>query len=341
MSKPARKSLIASFGALAAGINTDNSNLPVEGTDAPSPQLTPRVGAGVIGATQRAISEIRDERDQLRALLDAGTTGARQLDAALIDPSPYPDRLADDDEAEFIRFRQTFEQEGQKVPIQVRPHPSVDGRYQVIYGHRRLRAAQELGRPVDALIMEMNDQDLVVSQGIENSSRQDLSWIERAIFAARMANADIRSRDIKAALGIDDAELAKMRSVTRGIPVRLIEAVGRAPKIGRPRWLELASLLEDNDAVKAASETLSTDKVLPLSSDERFKIVLASVKSPKKTRPESPNELRDDSGRLFGRVTSAKKEVRILLERDEGKDFAAFLAEQMPELLSKFAGRGE
>ena len=33
---------------------------------------SPRVGAGVIGATQRSLSELREERDRLQALVDAG-----------------------------------------------------------------------------------------------------------------------------------------------------------------------------------------------------------------------------------------------------------------------------
>ena len=59
----------------------------------------------------------------------------------------------------------------------------MQGRYQVAYGHRRLQAVRLLGRPVRAIIRPLQDIDVVVAQGVENSARQNLSYIERALFA--------------------------------------------------------------------------------------------------------------------------------------------------------------
>src|SRR5690606_19879956 len=123
---------------------------------------------------------------------------------------------------------------------------------QVVYGHRRWRAAKELGVTLKAVIVELDDTELVVAQGIENGQRQDLTWIERALFVATMDNAGIKAKDIRAALSIDDAELAKMRSVCRAVPLDVIQLIGRAPGVGRPRWLELATGL----TAKAAEEKL-------------------------------------------------------------------------------------
>ena len=78
---------------------------------------------------------------------------------------------------------------GQQVPILVRPHPEIEGRYQIAYGHRRARAARELGRPVRAVVRQMSDAELVVAQGQENSARRDLSFIERALYAAKLERA--------------------------------------------------------------------------------------------------------------------------------------------------------
>ncbi|RWD19035.1 MAG: plasmid partitioning protein RepB, partial [Mesorhizobium sp.] len=144
MSKPSgRKSILASFASYTPQQN--EAQAPNAGTEAPTPSS--RV-AGVIGATQRTLAELREERDELKALLEA--SGEVELDPELVDPSPFPDRLNDDDGADFEAFKALIAAEGQLMPIFVRRHPSDVARYQVSYGHRRLRAARELGRKVRA-----------------------------------------------------------------------------------------------------------------------------------------------------------------------------------------------
>ncbi|KQS61205.1 plasmid partitioning protein RepB [Rhizobium sp. Leaf371] len=341
-----KKSIIANFGLLSAAVDADPQ--PVEQNPAASPQsgpALPRVGAGVIGAAQRSIGELRDERDRLKALVESGTGASLELDASLIDPSPYPDRLADDNDADFAAFRATFEAEGQRIPIQVRPHPERAGRYQVIYGHRRLKAAKELGIPVRALVVEMSDRDLVVSQGIENAARQDLTWIERALFTARMDDAQIKPRDIKAALAIDDAELARMRGVYRAVPLDIIELIGRAPKVGRPRWGDFAKLFSASDGGSVLlQKRLRADGTSTMSSDERFRLALAALKAPATISDDGSNNvlsLRDPSGQDIARVKISAKELRIVHAGPKGAAFSAFLQAEMPRLVEKFERRDD
>jgi ParB family chromosome partitioning protein len=148
MTKASRnKSIIANFGALNVSVSEAAPGLAAV--------PAPRVNAGVIGATQRSIAEIREERDRLQAQLASGA--GIDIDPKLIDPSPFPDRLPDDGTKEFEAFKNLFEEEGQKVPIQVRRHPNMDGRYQVVYGHRRWRAALEIRRPVKAIVVDLDE----------------------------------------------------------------------------------------------------------------------------------------------------------------------------------------
>src|SRR5690606_14769538 len=167
MSKSSRKSIVASFGLLSAELENKLADAEQPAPVAP----TQRVVAVFIGASHRAIDDIGSERVRLKALVEAGGGSVRELDAALIAPSPYPDRLPDDDATSFEAFKRSIESEGQQVPIQVRKHPSSAGRYQIVYGHRRWRAAKQLGKPVRAIEVEISDLDLVLAQGIENASR--------------------------------------------------------------------------------------------------------------------------------------------------------------------------
>lgn len=333
-----RKSILANFGAFSDShqMGTDATTSDSDKGSSPNQPLA-RVGAGVIGATQRSLSDLREQRDQLQALVEAG--GGLELDPQLIDPSPFPDRLPDDSDVDFETFKRLIAEEGQKVPIQVRRHPSVEGRYQVVYGHRRWRAAAELGIKLKATVLTLSDSELVVAQGIENAARQDLSWIERALFAWRMDEAGIKARDIRAALSIDDPELARLRSVCRTLPLDIIEAIGRAAKVGRPRWIALATAVsEDPDAIGRIRKTLSGDKVLSLPSDDRFKHALASIK---KLSPRSGHEmeLRSPEGKVVGKVTFSGADVRLALKKDHVPAFTAFLEEELPALMEKFYAR--
>ncbi len=333
-----RKSILANFGAFSHSEQKAADATTSENEKATSPaQPVARVGAGVIGATQRSLSDLREQRDQLQALVEAG--GGLELDPQHIDPSPFPDRLPDDSDVDFEAFKKLIAEEGQKVPIQVRRHPSMEGRYQVVYGHRRWRAAAELGIKLKATVLALSDSELVVAQGIENAARQDLSWIERALFAWRMDEAGIKARDIRAALSIDDPELARLRSVCRTLPLDLIEAIGRAAKIGRPRWVTLATAAsEDTDAIGRIRKTLSSDKVLSLPSDDRFKHALASIKKPS-LRSRSEMELKSPRGKVVGKVTFSGADVRLALKKDHAPALTTFLEEELPSLMDKFFAR--
>ncbi|MGO6984190.1 plasmid partitioning protein RepB [Rhizobium leguminosarum] len=336
MSKSPRKSIVASFGLLSAELESDQAADQQQPSQAPDPVPGTRVGAGVIGAAHRAIDDIRTERDRLKAIVESGGGAVRELDPSLIDPSPYPDRLPDDDTTSFEAFKRSMETEGQKVPVQVRKHPSSPGRYQIVYGHRRWLAAMQLDRPVRALEVEISDLDLVLAQGIENAGRQDLTWIERALFASRMDDAGIKPRHIYAALSIEDAELARMRNVYRIIPTDIIEAIGRAPKIGRPRWLDLAKTVAGNAGTLDALRVALDRKGDAETSDQRFQRALNAIK-PASTDRRAPSPITDKSGTKLGALLMSSKEVRISAEGSLGIEFLKFVEAELPALTERFA----
>lgn len=252
------------------------------------------------------------------------------LDPKLIDPSPFRDRLPDYDPQPFEDFKQSVANEGQKVPIQVRLHPSKPGRYQVAYGHRRLRAAKELGLEVKAIPIEISDTDLVVAQGIENAARQDLSWIERALFARTMEEASVKPRHIKAALSINDAELSTMRAVFQVLPPDTIELIGRAPKVGRPRWIDLAKRYKERkDADQVIQETFSAVKVLD--SNQRFEMALGAL-----TRGGAPLKSNKWEHKIEGLGA-----VRFTAATPRGEIFARFMESRLAEWVEEFTSLTE
>ena len=131
---------------------------------------TGRVLAGPVRTMGLALNRIDQEARELHEALKAGEKVV-ELDPSLIDSSFIRDRL-DGELTEDDDLVKSIEVNGQEVPILVRQHPDVEGRFQVAYGHRRLRAVRILGRKVRAVVRSMTDDQLVIAQGIENTARR-------------------------------------------------------------------------------------------------------------------------------------------------------------------------
>ena len=193
---------------------------------------------GPVGGITRTLGNITEKMERasdLERQLAEGQT-IIDIDPDLIDGSFVTDRL-EIDPFELGQLVEQIREHGQQVPILVRPHLEAKGRYQVAYGHRRLAATKALGIKVRAVVRQLTDDQLVVSQGQENSARTNLSYVERALFALRLEQRGFGRDIIMAALGVDKAALSKMLIVTRQVPLALISAIGPAPEIGRRRWL--------------------------------------------------------------------------------------------------------
>ena len=111
---------------------------------------------------------------------DPGTGGfTPSIGAGQLEPSPFQPRsrmdpAALDDLAQSIRAR------GILQPLLVRPHPGEPGRFQIIAGERRWRAAGAAGlHEVPILVREMADTDAAAVALVENLQRQDLNQSTR------------------------------------------------------------------------------------------------------------------------------------------------------------------
>lgn len=305
-----------------------------------------RVASGAVRSMKDSFSEIERENEVLRARV-AGSEQVVEIDPALIDPSPFADRFAQEDDTAFEALKQSIADHGQEIPVLLRAHSSLTGRYQTAFGHRRVRAARILERPVKAIVRALNDDELIVAQGLENSAREDLSFIERAVFALRLEAAGRSRAVIQQALAIDRAETSKLIAVAKAVPDDLIQAIGKAPKIGRGRWMELAELLREKAAIKRAQAAAVLPAFSNAVSDERFARVLGAAK-----RNEAANsparqliEIRDSAGQSIADIRASERDVNVRLAHPVGNAFAHFLTRRLPVLFDEFrafeAGDGD
>jgi ParB family transcriptional regulator, chromosome partitioning protein len=313
-----------------------------------APIVAPQVGpedrplrspapSGPLKAMGLSLKNLADDADDARALRAQLASGTQivELDPNLIDPSFVRDRLETGGE-EFEIFKTSLLENGQQVPILVRPREH-GARYQAAYGHRRLAALRALGRPVKAIVRELTDEELIVAQGKENNDRRDLSFIERALFAARLEDHGFSRSALVAALSLQKGNLSTMISIARSIPEELIVAIGAAPKIGRPRWERLVELLKD--ARQNWRDLVSKPDFAAADSEVRFEEVM-KVLSPEKRR-ETSRVIKAQDGNDLARVQQGKDQLRLTIDIRQAPDFGTYLVDRLPEIYATYRRRAD
>lgn len=302
-------------------------------------QPVQRVASGAVKSLKDTFSSVERDYEELKKQVANGSIPV-ELDPDLIDPSPFADRFADQDAAAVEALTTSIREHGQEIPILVRPHPTEHGRYQIAYGHRRVKAATDLGLQVKAYVRDLSNDRLVVAQGIENSAREDLTFIERASFALKLEVGGFQRSLIQTALSVDRQETSKLLSVAKAVPAWLVEAIGRAPKIGRPRWQELADLLKASDGEQKARRAIDEKSFTQKESDDRFLAVLRAGKAQDAPAP-SPDWLvaRSTAGAEIATLALSAKHCRIQIDRGRDGDFAQYVMQQLPELYEDFRNK--
>jgi ParB family transcriptional regulator, chromosome partitioning protein len=132
----------------------------------PEPQVPPPAApSAAVGAAAAAPA-----RETMSA-------GPQQIDIDLIDPSPYQPRTRFREEA-LEELARSIKASGIIQPLVVRP---VAGRFQLIAGERRWRAAQRAGlTKVSAIVRQVSDELALEMTLVENIQREDLNAIETA-----------------------------------------------------------------------------------------------------------------------------------------------------------------
>lgn len=307
---------------------------PIDPSSAVAPTQRPAGAIKALNLGLNRLSEEAAEAKQLREAL-ARSENVVELDPSIIDSSIVADRLVSSSDAAFDELKAAIQTSGQQVPVLLRPNPEVPGRYQAAYGHRRIRAARELGVGVKAIIRQLSDEQMVVAQGQENGTRVDLSFIERALFAHRLDQKGFDRDTLCLALGVDKPEISRLLTVAGSIDHSIVEAIGPAPKIGRPRWLQLAENLNKSGAMRGVVSLIQTTPFVTSDSNTRFKLALAATVPSTTPVSTATKEFNFDDKKIA--VLDRKGALAKLTITDE--DFSQFLEGRMSDLISEFVAR--
>lgn len=311
---------------------------PIEPTTEGMARAKPAVQSGALNSMNQAIANLAteaEEAERLRSQLEAGET-IIEIDPTLIERSFIRDRLGGFAGPEFDAFREGIRSNGQIIPVLVRPHPERTGKYQLAFGHRRVEASRQLGRNVKAIVRNLTDDDLVLAQGKENSDREGLSFIEKAFFALRLEEKGIRRQVIMDALAITSkGVLSGMISLASALPSELIEVIGPAPSIGRPRWEGFAELLRDDKSRGVWRELIEGQSFDELTSDGRFEKLVKALSRRSETS-KGEQVIHSVEGRKIATAQTGKRAVKLTIPTKDTPEFATFLLGRLPDIYSAF-----
>lgn len=299
-----------------------------------------RVASGAVRAMgldlERLTSEAR-RAEELERRASAGELVV-EVDPSLVDPSFAEDRIARTADADYRALVQSIAATGQQVPVLLRPHPGAEGRYQVAYGHRRVAAATELGRPVLAIVRRLSDVELVIAQGKENAERRNLSFIERACFAAELEARGFERATVQAALAAHPAEMTRYLTVARAVPRWVARGIGPAPRIGRPRWMELAELLKAEGGEELARSVTERPDFTAASSDRRFEMLIDALRRMGSLRAgqDTADAILGADGAVVVRLEQMTHGLRLSVVERASPGLSSFLAERIRDLVAEF-----
>ncbi len=332
-----RKDALKSLLSIQPGSDSADDQI----TDKEEPVEAEHTPTGAVRAMGLSLQKLTADAETGRILKEQLTQALRvvELDPAQVEPSFIADRLPEPDEADFTALVESIKTNGQLVPVLVRPHPEQPGHFQIAYGHRRLRVAEILQIKIKAVVRELNDEEMVIAQGKENNDRRDLSFIERAVFAQNLEDRGFDRNVLMAALSVDKTEVAKLLSVARSVPISIVQAIGPAPRAGRPRWLALAKLVNGRGKERKIEGILASAPFKALGSDRKFEALFAALSdSGKEDRPI--DHWADPKGRRIVRVERGLSRTKLFFDEKLEPNFGAHVIENLSKLYSDFKSRG-
>ncbi|WP_120632632.1 plasmid partitioning protein RepB [Ruegeria sp. EL01] len=281
---------------------------------------------------------IKAEIPVMRAF-ESSLQAIRDLDPGLIDDWGPADRLEEDvtavtleDDGSFEVLKNSIKEQGQQVPALVRPSKSKPGRFEVIYGRRRVKACADLEISVRANVQEMDDETALMAKGLENAARRGLSFYEKALFAAEILSQGKTTKKVGEVLGVSRNAVSQLSRASKVVPRSVGVKIGPAPASGRPKWFQLADAFEAGKLTeKHALVTLS--KLEHLTSDQRLdqliKETLKRGAAPRVNQERSP---------IPGVTVKSGQGINIVVKKGA---FANWLDEHLDEVLKKAHGEFE
>ncbi len=239
---------------------------------------------------------------------------------SLIDPNPAQPRTSIRPEA-LEQLARSIQESGIVQPILVRP--VANGRYQIIAGERRFRAAERLGlSTIPAVVRTVADDRVLEFALVENIQREELTPIEEAQALRRLQDElGLTQEALAGKVGKDRATIANTLRLLR-LPAEVREEVQRGTlSAGHAR-----ALLPIEDS--AALRNLAEQAIKQGLSVRQVEARVRAIRNPKahKVKKVDPNT------RAAEEKLRAKLGARVEIQRNRGKGEIRIAFENEAEL---------
>jgi ParB family chromosome partitioning protein len=180
-----------------------------------------------------------------------GVSLGRHIPIDEIETNPDQPRRSVGDLSEL---KMSIESKGVLEPLLVRPLP--DGRFRIIAGERRFRAALEAGlTEVPCIELDVPDNEVMEIALIENLHRRDLHPFEEAMGYTSLSDHGYTQQQIAATTGKSRVSITEAMSLLQ-IPERLREECRRADIDARSVLLEIARLGDEDKMEEAIARVI-------------------------------------------------------------------------------------
>lgn len=267
------------------------------------------------------------------SLEQSGAPAARRVALHLIVDSPYQPRKKYD-ESELQLLGETLKGRGQDEPITVRDLDN--GKFELIAGHRRVRAARLIGwSELDARVMHLSDREACLATLVHNESNVKLSDYERGLAyqtALKEGYASTQS-GVASVFGCTQARVSQCLSLF-DLPQPLLDLMAKYPELityRKARVIKeaLAKHPAGEDTIIRATEAL-IDK--PQMDQSELRAVLLKPFEAKRVRAKlpAPRMISDKHGESAFRIQVKARDIVIQVE--EGVDVEQALQSAMTAL---------
>ncbi len=149
----------------------------------------------------------------LAELMKDMPAGVQEVALSLIDPDQHQPRTSFD-ELRLDVLVASVAAQGVIEPLIVSPHPETAGRYLLVAGERRWRAAALAGlTTVAVVIRELTDEQRLAVQLVENIDREDLSVLEESAAVVRLIDFGRNPKEVADMLGKTPAWVSLRRKI--------------------------------------------------------------------------------------------------------------------------------
>lgn len=144
---------------------------------------------------------------------DLPEAGAQEIELSLIDPDPHQPRTSFD-ELRLEALAASVTAQGVIEPLIVSVHSEKPGRYMLVAGERRWRAAGMAGmKRVPAVVRELSAEQRLAVQLVENIDREELSVLEESRAVVRLIGFGRKPKDVAGMLGKTQAWVSLRRKI--------------------------------------------------------------------------------------------------------------------------------